>query len=981
MKKNLLAELNAEQRKAVLHTHGPLLIIAGAGTGKTTVIVEKIKYVIAQKIAKPEEILALTFTEKAANEMEERIDKAMPYGYFQMWISTFHSFGDQILRNDISHIGLNPGYRLMTQAETILFLRKNLFHFKLKYFRPLGNPNKFLSALLQHFSRLKDEDISPESYKTWAKKQFDSTSTTPEEKEKGLELANAYEKFQELKIREGYFDFSDLIYYTLQLFRQRPSILKKYQEMYRFVLVDEFQDTNIAQYLLIKLLCPPAASPNLTVVGDDSQAIYKFRGASVSNILTFMRDYPHAQQITLKYNYRSYQEILDSSHKLIQHNNPDTLEYQLSISKKLIAQRGKKQECTKLFIAEKIGDEAEYVANEIISLQKKNNYKFSDFALLVRANNHADPFINTFIRKGIPYRFLGPGILLKRPEIKDLLAYLKTLYNLEDSMALYRVLNMDIFAFDQKDISLLLTYSKKLTVSLFNAIEIYLSFFYDELKRDEYELYKKYLPLLSASCKDKLFSLYSMLYRHLKLVKTATAGQILYYFLEDTGYLNKLVTFASEKEERIAININKFFMKLKNYELSHEDSSLFTVVDYLEMSIELGESPLIDETDLDGYNAVNILTVHAAKGLEFGIVFLLNLNRGRFPTYEKKEPFPIPQELIKEILPQGDYHLQEERRLFYVAVTRAKDRVYLTLSQMYGEGKRERKISPFVIEMLGEHAIAKFQSIKKEEKSQLTIFDFKIPDTPSSSNQKLSISSISYSQIESFNVCPLQYKYQYILKVPTVPSAAASFGDSIHKTLQRFYQEFMNDKTIAVNRLMEIYHESWIPIHFSSLEHQKHMKQEGEKMLKKYFDTFHHHDTSIITIEKLFKIKMSRDIYVTGKIDRVDSLLDDEIEIIDYKTGKKPNEKELKKSLQLSIYALAATDPGLFHKKLDQVTLTFYYLQDMQKISMKRVQSEIESVKDTIEKTVDRMNNNLFEAKVGPWCDFCSFKLLCEAWQ
>lgn len=980
MKKNLLTELNPEQKKAVLHTSGPLLIIAGAGTGKTTVIVEKIKHVIAQKTAKPEQILALTFTEKAAVEMEERVDKAMPYGYFQMWISTFHSFADQILRNDISHIGLNSGYRLMTQAEAILFLRKNLFHFDLKYFRPFGNPNKFLSALLQHFSRLKDEDISPESYKTWAEKQFDNTSITSEEKEKSLELARAYKKFQELKIEQGYFDFSDLIYYALQLFRERPSILKKYQEMYRFVLVDEFQDTNIAQYLLMKLLCPSSVSPNLTVVGDDSQAIYKFRGASISNILTFMRDYPDAQQITLKHNYRSYQEILDYSHKLIQHNNPDTLEHQLSISKKLTAQRGMKQECTKLFIAEKIGDEAEYVANEIISLQKKNNYKFSDFALLVRANNHADPFINAFIRKGIPYRFFGPGMLLKQPEIKDLIAYLKTLYNLEDSVALYRVLSMDIFGLDQKDISLLLSYSKKLSLSLFNTIEIYLSFFYDELKRDEYALYKKYLPLLAASGKDKFFSVYSMLCRHLKLIKSATAGQILYYFLEDTGYLNKLITFTSEKEERIAININKFFTKLKNYELSHEDSSVFAIVDYLEMSMELGESPLIDETDLEGYNAVNILTVHAAKGLEFGVVFLPNLSRGRFPTYEKKEPLPIPQELIKELLPQGDYHLQEERRLFYVAVTRAKDRVYFTLSQMYGEGKRERKISPFVIETLGEDSIAKFQSFKKEEKSQMTIFDFKIPDVPLT-RQKLSISSVSYSQIESFNLCPLQYKYQYILKVPTVPSAAASFGDSIHKTLQRFYQEFMNNKNITVDRLMEIYKELWIPIHFSSLEHQNHMKKEGEQMLRKYFETFHRRDTSVFAIEKLFKIRISHNVYITGKIDRVDAKFDKEIEIIDYKTGKKPDEKEIKKSLQLSIYALAATDPGLFHKKPDQVTLTFYYLQDMQKISMKRAQSEIESVKDTVEKTVDLMNNNRFEAKVGPWCDFCSFRLLCEAWQ
>ena len=310
--------LNDEQKKAVEYNQGPLLIVAGAGTGKTTVVVEKIKYLLKKKLAEPEEILALTFTEKAAFEMEERVDREIPYGYFQMWISTFHAFADQILKEEISHIGLSPGYRLMTEAETIIFLRKNLFLFNLNYFRPLGNPNKFLEALLDHFSRLRDEDISPEEYLKWVSRQRES-----EETKKNLELANAYKTYQTLKIKEGVMDFADLIYYLLQLFRERKNILKKYQEKFKFVLVDEFQDTNIAQYDLIKLLCPSKENFPLTVVGDDSQAIYKFRGASVSNIMSFMKDYTRAKQITLRNNYRSNQTILDKSYRLIKYNDPD----------------------------------------------------------------------------------------------------------------------------------------------------------------------------------------------------------------------------------------------------------------------------------------------------------------------------------------------------------------------------------------------------------------------------------------------------------------------------------------------------------------------------------------------------------------------------------------------------------------------------------------------------------------------------------
>ena len=339
--------LNQEQQWAVKYNKGPLLIIAGAGTGKTSVIIEKIKYLVKKKLAKPEQILALTFTEKAAAEMEERVDRAMPYGYFQMSISTFHAFADQILKENGYQIGLSPNFRLMTEAETLIFLKQNLFLFNLKYFRPLGNPNKFLEALLQHFSRLRDEDISPEDYLKWIKTQKTET-------EKYLELAEAYQTYQKLKIKEGLMDFADLVYYLLRLFYQRPNVLKRYQQKYPFVLVDEFQDTNIAQYQLIKFLCPTKKNLHLTIVADDSQAIYKFRGASVSNIITFMKDYKKAKQITLKKNYRSNQTILDNAYQLIKNNDPDTLEAQLGISKNLTANIPDDKDALDFYLAEKI---------------------------------------------------------------------------------------------------------------------------------------------------------------------------------------------------------------------------------------------------------------------------------------------------------------------------------------------------------------------------------------------------------------------------------------------------------------------------------------------------------------------------------------------------------------------------------------------------------------------------------------------------
>ncbi len=968
--------LNSEQKKAVQYNKGPLLIVAGAGTGKTTVIVEKIKHLIKKKLARPEEILALTFTEKAASEMVDRVDREMPYGYFQMWISTFHSFADQILKEEASHIGISPGYRLMTEAETVIFLKSNLFLFDLKYFRPLGNPNKFLESLLQHFSRLRDENIDPSDYLTWVKK---SKFEDKNEKEKSQELANAYKMYQGLKTKENLFDYGDLIYYLVKLFKTRKNILKRYRQKFRYVLIDEFQDTNIAQYDLLKLMCPPKLKPRLTIVGDDSQAIYKFRGASVSNILAFMKDYKKARQVTLMKNYRSNQVILDSAYRLIKNNDPDTLEARLGISKELVAQKKTtEKDPLNFFYSESPEEEAEYVAQEIIKLKKK--YQFSDMAILTRANNHSQPFINAFVRLGIPFQFLGPSTLYKQPEVKDLIAYLKVLNNPDDSISLFRLLSMEIFKMDIKDLTLLMSFSKRTNLSLFTAVQVYLELTDINAKTEDYDNYKKFLPLLSKDSRNKIRNVYSMINKHLSRVKKDTAGQILFYFLEDSGLLLKLTNYSSEKDEQIALNISKFFNKLKAFESDHEDATVSAVVEYIDISMELGESPIASQTDIGDYNAVNVITAHSAKGLEFKVVFLVNLTRGRFPTNARRETIPIPVELIKEILPSGDYHMQEERRLFYVGITRTKEKVYMTASRFYGQGKRIQKVSPFVSESIGDAAVERTLVTKKDQKQQLSIFDFKKPKEPVV-KEKYFQNNFSYTQLETYVRCPLQYKYHYVLKIPTPPTAAIAFGDSIHKALQNFYLEFMGDKSVGLKRLLKIYQKTWLPVGYVSASHELRMKKEGEKILEGYFKKYHNERLDIVAIEKPFKIKVAKDIYVVGKIDRVDGLVKKNIEIIDYKTGKKPDEKELKKSLQLSIYAMAATDRGLYDKKLSEVVLSFYYLQEPIKTSFQKTSEELIDTKEKIMDIVGKIRTNDFTPTPGRWCDFCPFKMICEAWQ
>lgn len=996
---------NPEQQKAIKYIKGPLLIIAGAGTGKTTVIVEKIQYLVTKKKVPPQEILALTFTEKAASEMEERVDKRVPYGYFQMQISTFHAFAENVLKNNISHIGISPNFKVMTEAESVIFLRKHLFLFDLKYFRPLGNPHKFIENLLQHFSRLKDEDVSPSQYMEWAKNQKSSLLPTESgfegqaklkikneeskiEVQKNLELAKAYETYQVLKIKEGVLDFADLVYNCLILFRKRKNILSQYQKQFRYILIDEFQDTNICQYELIKLLCPARYKPHLTVVGDDSQAIYKFRGASVSNILSFMHDYSRAKQVTLTKNYRSNQEILDVAYQLIKHNDPDTLEAKRGISKKLIAvNKSISKDPINMFLGDDVGQEAEFVANQIIKLIAKG-YKYSDLALLVRANNHTEPFIRSFSRKNIPYQFLGPSTLFKQPEVKELMAYLKILSDPEDSVSLYRVLLMDIFKLDSLDIIRLLAFARKINQPLLQTIEIFLSFSYPEFTKNEFENYKAYLPLLNQLTKEKLKKIYSMYVKHIRLTKKESSGQILYYFLEETGYLKNIIAYKTEKDEKIALNISRFFNVLKIYEMEHEDASIYTIVDYLDMSMELNESPKAEVIDKNKYDAVNVLTVHSAKGLEFDVVFLANLSKSRFPTSERREAIPIPEQLIKETLPVGDYHLEEERRLFYVALTRAKKQIFLTTAKYYGEGKREQRISPFVGEAMGENWLKQIIVKTEESKKQLSIFDYK-KQTGLKNDKKIDSPIVivkenivlSYSQIDTYNLCPLKYKYQYIIRVPTTPSASLTFGDGIHKTLQIFYEKFDKNNQADLKDLLQIYSACWIPIGYNSSEHERRMKYEGKIMLTNFYKNFHNQNIRSIALEKKFVLRLTPFISLVGKIDRIDKISKDKVEIIDYKTGKEMQAKDLKKNLQSSIYTLAASDKKLYGYSLKNISVSFYFLQPMKKITIQRSEEELDNAKKIIKQTVESIQNKIFDANVGPWCDFCPFRMICEAWQ
>ncbi|HSW88978.1 MAG TPA: ATP-dependent DNA helicase, partial [Candidatus Saccharimonadales bacterium] len=916
--------VNPEQQAAITHGEGPLLIIAGAGTGKTTVVTERIKYLILEKKVNPANILALTFTEKAATEMEERIDIAMPYGYTQMWIATFHAFCDRVLRNESIHIGLNPAYKLMTEAEGVMFLRKNLYKLNLQYFRPLGNPYKFIQGLLQHFSRLKDEDITPEAYLEFAEDSEVSIANqtlrkglqTPSggnsaedlERKKTLELATAYKTYEELKQKEGMMDFSDMIANTLKLFRTRPNLLKQYQEQFAYILIDEFQDTNFSQNQLAILLA--GDKKNITVVGDDDQSIYAFRGSSVSNMMQFRTQFPEVKIVSLTKNYRSTANILDSSYKLIQYNNPDRLEIKENIDKKLVAMRNTSGSPVDLLFADRVENEAELVIKKIKELSKKGKYQYKDFAILVRANDHSQPFIRSLERNQIPYQFLGPGQLFHQEEIKDIIAYLKVLYNFEDNASLYRVLNMSIFAITARDIAAMLNYSKKKNLTLFEVLE--------QISE----------VAVSDITKEKIEKITKMIRQHMSRISKDTAGQILYYFLENTGMMQTFVNPTNIHEEKVTQNIAKFFDKLKTYEGQHDDASVFAVVDWIDLSMQMGESPLAADVDWLENNAVNILTIHSSKGLEFPVVFVTNAVTQRFPSRERREQIPIPQDLIKEILPEGDFHLQEERRLFYVAMTRARDYLFITAANFYGEGKRERKISPFVIEALGEDFVnlrKKANALQGTQLSLLDMFTTQQSETEiDSSLTKPRITYLSYSQIQTFDMCPLHYKLRYLLKVPSETSSSLTFGTSVHAALKTFYERHIFKDPIEIDRIDEILRANWINEGYTSKSHEQEAFKQAVVVLKNYLYKHFNPDNLPIAVETPFIFPI-KGLKAGGRIDRIDKLPDGRIEIIDYKTGANmPTNRELLTNFQLTLYALAANQvrDAILNRRPEDIVLS-----------------------------------------------------------
>lgn len=961
----ILEGLNKEQVQAVTHKDGPLLIIAGAGTGKTRVITQRIAWLVNQGLAKTDEILALTFTDKAAKEMQERVDILMPYGYTDIWISTFHAFGDRILRENALVAGLNPDFKVLAQPEAAVFFREHLFEFSLSYYRPLAEPTRFIEALISFFSRAKDEDISAKEYLKYAQDFMIKVKAGPKDEAneelavQQMEVAGAYVKYQELLAKEGLVDFGNQFYLSLQLLRGHPLILQNYQKQFKYILVDEFQDTNFAQFQMVKLLA--GAEKNITVVADDDQCIYRWRGAAYSNVLNFIQEYPKAEKITLIRNYRSTQPILDSAYQLIQYNNPERFEVKADIDKHLIGltKEGAKPVHLHFDTHSAEADNLSKIIQEKVSLSK---FKYRDFAILVRSNSDARGFIQSLNMQNIPWQFSGNQGLYAREEVKLCINFLRVIANPSDSLSLYYLVSSEVYKVNLADLALCNHFSRRRNRPLYSV-------FSDLEKIPE-------LAQVQDQTKEKIKQVLSDIEKFLQVSRDETTGRLLYSFLTDTGYLKYLTHNPSLEKETKIQNIAKFFNQVRDFELVAKEDRVISFIKHLNLLIESADDPPTVEADLD-QDAVNILTIHKAKGLEFRVVFLVSLVQGKFPLPKRSQQIALPDCLIKEVLPTGDFHTQEERRLFYVGMTRAKEELYFTSAEDYG-GKRLRKVSQFVAEALAKQPVA--DSEKKKSAAIESIQRFApVKELPKPIAQKIPedrLVSLSYYHIDDYLTCPLKYKYVNILRVPIMEHHTVIYGRAMHEAVSRYFLRKLNGDKIAMDELLDYFEANFDPQGFLDANHQEERFRIGREALVRFYKDEEKRCSAPKFIEKDFSFVIG-DNKITGRFDRIDMEQGGAV-IMDFKTSainaQRDADKRVKESKQLALYALAYQHTfGVL-----PIAVELYFLESGIIGRYELTEDDLDDIKEDILEVSAGIRQQNFPAKPEyKACTYCAYNQIC----
>ncbi len=971
----LLADLTARQRKAVTHGDGPLLIVAGAGTGKTTVITRRIAWLIAEKRALPSEVLALTFTDRAAFEMLERVDRLVPYGHTDAQIGTFHAFGDRLLREHALEAGLSDRSTVLSRAEQIIFLREHLFELPLDRYRPLGNPTRFLSALVTLISRLRDEDLSPAAYLAAVERIEAEAAARPDDgalAERAAaqrELAETYAAYEALMRGSDRIDFGDQVSLALRLLREHPAVLEEERRRYRYILVDEFQDTNHAQWELVKLLA--ADHGNVTVVGDDDQSIYRFRGAALGNILGFRDAYPKAANVVLVDNYRSRQPILDAAHRLIRHNDPDRLEAREGLDKRLRARTKFARPEPAAGPIELIGlttgsEEADAVA-ERIGASIRSGRRPGDHAILVRGNRDADPYIRSLNLARIPWRFSGTAGLYRQPEVRVLISFLRAVNDPDDSISVYDLATSEIFGLGAGDVALAMNRARRRRSGLVTALR-------EAVEHPEESPF-------GVRALEVVHLLLASLEGHRAMSVERSCGEVLYHFISSTGWLGRLTQEARETgEERIA-NVARFFEIVRRQGGLLRDDRLPFLVTQLDTLIETGDDPSTSDADPDEGDAVHVLTYHKAKGLEFNVVFMVGLVPDRFPGRDRPDQLELPEELLRAPVVTGDdQHAAEERRLFYVGMTRAREELVLSWARDYG-GRRARSVSQFVSEALDLPPATPVETVRPAVTEQLARHAgaHSGPEVASSTRRAVGDRPLwlSYGQINDYLECPAKYRYGHVLRIPTPVSHQMVYGRALHAAVQAFHRRQLAGRPMNEPDLHAALDANWESVGFLTREHEEARRVAAHEAMGRFWSEQQRDPARPVAVEQEFTVALGAD-RLRGRYDRVDRDDAGRVVITDYKSSDVRDlataNRQARDSLQLSIYALAHEAQ---HGSLPD-ELALHFLESGVVGRAEPAERRLEKAQEKLTFVAEGTRAGRFDANPSPMrCGYCPFREIC----
>ncbi|MDR9792391.1 DNA helicase PcrA [Aeribacillus sp. FSL K6-1121] len=614
----LLSGLNEQQQKATKHTEGPLLIMAGAGSGKTRVLTHRIAYLMAEKGVAPWNILAITFTNKAAREMKDRIEQLLGPGAEEIWISTFHSMCVRILRRDIDRIGVNRNFTILDTSDQLSVIKGILKERNI-------DPKKYdPRAILGTISSAKNDLISPEEFARQAGDVWEQI------------VSDIYIDYQKKLLKNQALDFDDLIMSTILLFQRVPEVLEYYQRKFQYIHVDEYQDTNRAQYTLVKMLA--SRFQNICVVGDSDQSIYRWRGADIGNILSFEKDYPNAKVILLEQNYRSTKRILHAANEVIKNNmnrKPKNLWTENPEGKKIIYYRADHE----------IG-EAQFVAKQIQELVQSGKRRLSDIAVLYRTNAQSRVIEEVLLKSNIDYKIVGGIKFYDRKEIKDILAYMRLVANQNDDISLVRIINVPKRGIGASTVEKIMNYAAQQGISMFAALE--------EMEHIG----------VSTRAMKVLTEFRELIQQLSQMQDYVSVTELVEEILDRTGYREMLKQEKTLEAQGRLENIDEFLSVTQNFEKQNEDKSLVAFLTDLALIADIDR---IDEEQSEQKDSVLLMTIHSAKGLEFPVVFMIGMEEGVFPHNRA---------LMEEA------EMEEERRLAYVGITRAEEELYVTNAKM-----------------------------------------------------------------------------------------------------------------------------------------------------------------------------------------------------------------------------------------------------------------------------------------------------------